>query len=76
MRWPRKTALSLTCALAVSSCASGGAQKCLPVPEIRPSLPPLPAEMLRSPNFEQRVRDELLEPAPRPTPGLAGSSAN
>ena len=75
MHWLRKTALSLTYALALSSCATGGKTVLCPAPPT-PQLRPIPVEMLSSPSFEQRARDELLEPAQKQTPGLAGSSGS
>lgn len=75
MHWLRKTALSLACVLATSSCASGGKTVLCPAP-LTPQLRPIPAQMLSEPHFEQRVQDELLQPAPKPMPGSPGSSEN
>ena len=73
MHWLRKTALSLTCALAMSSCATGGKTVLCPAP-LTPQARPIPVDMLKVPTFEQQAQDELLEPVPKPTPGSDGSS--
>ena len=75
MPWLRKTALSLTCVLAMSSCATGGKTALCPAP-LTPQARPIPVEMLKTPTFEQQARDELLEPVKTPTPGSGGSSGN
>lgn len=60
----KATALLLTCALGLSSCASvGRAAK----PAICQVLPPVPASLMQPPTTERVLRDELLEPAPKQT---------
>jgi hypothetical protein len=59
--------LSLTCALALSSCASTGKgvrPEC-PKPD---KLPPVDSALMKEPTFEQSLRDELFGPAPSVTP--------
>ena len=48
----------LSCALAISGCAGNGrAVK----PPVCPTLPPPPPNVMRSPDYEQRLRAELFE---------------
>lgn len=56
--------LPLACALALSGCGSNGkAVK----PTVCPTLPPPPANLMASPDYEQTVRAELLQPQPDAT---------
>ena len=67
MHKPARIPLLLTCALAVSSCASnGGVKQC-------PKLPPVPASLMVEPQTGQKVRAELLEPQTPPTHKYAPS---
>ena len=75
MHWLRKTSLSMTCAVALCSCATGGKPVLCPA-QVTPQLRPIPAEMLAPGNYEQRVREILFKSAPTPTPPAAGTSPN
>lgn len=73
MRTASMIGLSLTCALALSSCAGSGKvvrPEC-PKPD---TLPPVDASLMQTPNFEQQIQVILFEPAPSATPGSASSS--
>lgn len=71
MRNASRLALWLTFALAISGCATtGGGVKPLPA---CPLPPPPPANLMQSPEYEKRLRDELFESEPRPTPKSEGS---
>lgn len=61
---PSLMLLWLTCALAISGCATGGqAAK----PSVCPTLPPPPASVMRQPTAESSLRELLFESAATPT---------
>ena len=64
-----KTGLWLICVLATCGFASCGRRSAPPT--TWPTLPPPPATLMNSPNYEQRLRDELFESEPKPTPKCA-----
>lgn len=56
------------CALAISGCAASGK---VVKPAVCPTLPPPPANVMRSPQAETRLRALLFEPAATPTTNSA-----
>jgi hypothetical protein len=60
-----RSALWLTLPLALSGCASSG--KVVPIACPKPAKPP--AEVMKTPNFEQKVRQLLFDSEPKPTSG-------
>lgn len=67
-----RTMLLLTCVLAISACKTTGP---VVAPPLRcPEPPPLPPSWLDPPNYEQRLRAELLQSEPSATPASPASS--
>lgn len=64
MRKLALTALWLICVLGLSACKSGGGA----VPPACPVLAPVPADLMKKPDYRQRVLDELIEPSPSAKP--------
>ena len=62
----RATSLCLIFVLALSACASNGEV----VPPACPVLSPVPAELMKKPDYRQRVLDELIEPSQSVRPKL------
>ena len=52
--------------LALSACGSTGKRPSPPVS--CPQVPPLPATLMKSPSYEQSLRQELFDSEPKPTP--------
>ena len=71
MRNARARKWLLACGLVLSGCASNGAAV---KPVACPVLPPVPASLMQTPNFEQQARETLFEPQRKPTNGSAHSS--
>ncbi|XAI95389.1 Rz.1-like protein [Leptolyngbya phage Lsp-JY19] len=65
---PLMTASLLIFAAALPGCASTGRLHNPMPPPICPPPPEPPSALMQPPNYEQRLRHELLEPAPRATP--------
>jgi hypothetical protein len=59
-RWNR-IAWLLTCALGLSGCASNG--KAVKPPAECPQPQPVPASLMQSPNYVERVSAEFFEPS-------------
>ena len=57
--------LLLTCGLAIAAC---GGKSQLTQPSVCPAIPPLPANLAKKPNGEQRVSELLFESSPSKTP--------
>ena len=67
------TLWSLTCALAISGCASTGEAVKTPRPECPQPQPPAP-ELMMEPSFEKQARVILFDSEPPATHGSEGSS--
>lgn len=65
-----RAALLTICALSVCACAPSGVVR----PPVCPQLGPVPASLMQPPQTETKVRRELFEPAPKPTPKSAPSN--
>ena len=70
MNKPRKTALSLICALALAACASNLPPPMQPVEVAPPRLAPAPADVMveRQPNYLSRLLNFLSDSPAKPTP--------
>lgn len=69
----QRIALLLICAATTCGCATSGKAVRPAAPIVCPVLPPVPAPLMTTPNYEQQVRGILFESAPVATPKSAGS---
>ena len=67
-----KRLLLMACALTICGCAATG--KAVSPPQVCPQPQPVPPELMVPPNYEQRLRDELLQPEPSATQPSARSN--